>query len=383
MEIKLNEDQVEMRRQARRFFDKECSMDYVREMFEDPRGFTDDIWRKMVEMGWTAMLLPEAYGGLEMEIMDLCVVIEEMGRSVIPGPFFSAVLLAGEAIKSAGNDTQKQEYLSGIASGELRGTLALNEPDGGADPDYVQMGANLVEGDFILNGTKIFVLDAHAADFLVVAARTSPGDDPSNGISLFLTDPKSPGITITPFITMDGTRKQCAVEFKDVRIPQERLLGERNQGWGYLSKILSRAQVALAAENVGGAEKCLEMAGQYAKERVQFGQQIGAFQAIKHPCAQMFVEVESSRSLLYWAAWNQDYGNVKDAQLSALAAKVYCSENYKNTACRAIQILGGIGFTWEHDLHLYLKRAKANEVIFGDPLYGREEMVRIFEGEKG
>ncbi len=382
MKIKLNEDQVEMRRQARRFFEKECPMGYVRAMFEDQRGFRDDIWDKMVEMGWTAMLLPEAYGGLEMELMDFCVVLEEMGRAVIPGPLFSTVLLAAETIKEAGNEAQKQKYLSGIATGQLRGTLALSEPDSGADPDYVQMATNSTEDGFVFNGTKIFVLDAHTADFLVVAARTSPGADPSVGISLFLIDPKTAGISITPLITMDSTRKQCVVDFKDVRVPPEGLLGERDRGWSYLSKVLNKAQVGLAAENVGGAEKCLEMATQYAKERVQFDQPIGAFQAVKHPCAQMFVGVESSRSLLYWAAWNQDHGNTKDAKLSSLAAKVYCSENYKNGACATLQILGGIGFTWEHDLHLYLKRAKANEVALGDPVYNREEIIRTIEGER-
>lgn len=382
MEIKLNEDQMEMRRQARRFFEKECPMSYVRAMFEDQRGFTDDIWNKIVEMGWTAMLLPEAYGGLELDVMDLCVVFEEMGRAVIPGPLFSTVLLAGETIKEAGNDAQKQKYLSGIATGELRGTLALSEPDSGADPDYVQMAANSTENGFVLNGIKIFVIDAQTADFLVVAARTSRGVDPSTGLSLFLIDPKTAGIAITPLITMDSTRKQGMVEFKDVRVPPERLLGVRDKGWSYLSKVLNRARVMLAAENVGGSEKCMEMATQYAKERVQFDQPIGTFQAVKHPCAQMFVGVESSRSILYWAAWNQDYGNANDASLSALAAKVYCSKNYKNVACATLQILGGIGFTWEHDLHFYLKRAKANEVALGDPLYSREEIIRTIEGER-
>jgi alkylation response protein AidB-like acyl-CoA dehydrogenase len=382
MEIRLNEDQVEMRRQARRFFENECSMDYVREMFEDPRGFTDDVWNKMVEMGWTAMLVPEAYGGLEMEVTDLCVILEEMGRAVIPGPLFSTVLLAGEIVKEAGNEAQKEKYLSGIATGEMRGTLALSEPDGGADPGYVQMAANSAGDGFILNGTKLFVLDAATADFFVVAARTSTGEDAADGISLFLVDPKSAGISITPLIAMDSTRKQCAVEFKDVRAPREWLLGELDKGWSYLSRVLSRAQVGLCAENVGGAEKCMEMATQYAKERVQFDQPIGAFQAVKHPCAQMFVGVESSRSILYWAAWSQDNGNAHDATLSALAAKVYSSEFYKNIACSALQILAGIGFTWEHDLHFYLKRAKANEAALGDSMYNREEIVRILEGEK-
>lgn len=380
MDIKLNEDQMEIKRQASRFFENECPMEYVREMFEDPRGFTDEIWNKMVDMGWTAILLPEAYGGLEMELMDLCVVFEEMGRAVVPGPLFSTVLLAGETIKTAGNDSQKQKYLSGIAEGKLRGTLALSDPESGADPDYVQMAAIRTHDGFVLNGTKIFVLDAQSADFLIVAAKTSVAEDARGGISLFLVDPKSNGISISPLKIMDATRKQCVIEFNNVKIPQEDLLGERDLGWTYLSTVLGKVQVALSAENVGGGQKCMELASQYAKERVQFDQPIGAFQAVKHPCAQMFVGVESSRSLLYWAAWSQDHGKNQDAKLSALAAKVYCSETFKNTACATLQILGGIGFTWEHDLHLYLKRAKANEVAFGDSLYCREEIIRTLEG---
>ena len=382
MKIRLNEDQLEIQRQARRFFDKECPMEFIRDMFEDERGFTHDLWRKMAEMGWTAMLVPEAYGGVEMGVMDLCVVFEEMGRSLAPGPLFSTVLLAGETVKEAGNHIQKERYLSGIATGELVGTLALSEPDGGADPDYVQMEARSANDGFVLNGRKLFVPYAASADFLVVVARTGSGKDKWDGISLFLVDSKIPGISITPLIVMDSTRKQCMVEFRDVHVPEEGLVGDKDKGWRYLSRVLNRARVALAAENVGGAEKCLEMATQHAKERVQFNQPIGAFQAVKHPCAQMFVGVESSRSALYWAAWNQDEDNAKDAALSALAVKAYSSENFKNIACSALQILGGIGFTWEHDLHFYLRRAKANEVALGDSYYNREEIVRLIEDDE-
>jgi alkylation response protein AidB-like acyl-CoA dehydrogenase len=382
MDIKLNEDQQEIARQARRFFENECPMDYVREMFEDDRGFTDAVWGKMVEMGWTAMLLPEAYGGLEMDLMDLCVVFEEMGRAVIPGPLFSTVLLAGETVKEAGSDAQKEKYLSGIAAGELRGTLALSEPDSGADPDYVQMEVKEAGDGFVLDGTKLFVADAHTADFLIVAGRTKAGSTAAQGLTLFLVDPALEGVSISLLPTMDATRKLCAVEFKKVQVGQQDVLGERDQGWTYLTKVLRRAQVGLCAENVGGAQRCMEMATEYAKERIQFDQPIGAFQAVKHRCAQMFLEVESSRSLLYWAAWCQAQEDAKEAALAASAAKAYCSENFKNVACAAIQILAGTGFTWEHDLHFFLKRAKANEVSLGDPAYHREEIIRIMEGEK-
>jgi alkylation response protein AidB-like acyl-CoA dehydrogenase len=382
VKIKLNDDQVEIARQASRFIENECPMEYVREMFEDPRGFADDSWRKMVEMGWTAMLLPEAYGGLDMDLMDLCVILEEMGRSVTPGPLFSTVLLAAETVKAAGDETQKERYLTGIAEGKLRGSLALSEPDGGADLDYVRMEARS-EGDrFFLSGTKLFVPDAHTSDFLIVAARTGEVDDSGDGISLFLLDSGAEGISISLLPTMDSTRKLCAVELKDVSVRQEDMLGKQGRGWDYLQTSLRRAQVGLCAESVGGAERCMRIATEYAKERIQFDQPIGAFQAVKHRCAQMFLEVESARSLLYWAAWTQDNGDSKEAALSASAAKVYCAENFKNVACAAIQVLAGTGFTWEHDLHFFLKRAKANEVMMGDPVYHREEIARIMEEEE-
>ncbi|MBU2551785.1 MAG: acyl-CoA/acyl-ACP dehydrogenase [Proteobacteria bacterium] len=381
MKVELNEDQVEIARQARRFFENECSMEFVRRMYEDDRGFTDELWGKMVEMGWTAMLLPEAYGGLDMELMDLCVVLEEMGRAVVPGPLFSTVLLAAEAIKAAGNEAQKEKYLSAIASGELRGTLALSEPDSHADLDYIQMEAKADGDGFLLDGIKLFVPDAASADFIVLAARTKPGSDAAGGVTLFLLDVGTAGLTVSPLPVMDGTRRQCAVECKNVRVGPDQVLGRVNQGWSCLSGVLRRAQVGLCAENVGGADRSMEIATQYAKERVQFELPIGSYQAIKHKCAQMFLEVESARSIMYMAAWAQDRGDPKEAALAASAAKAYTSENFRNVACAAVQVLGGTGFTWEHDLHLFLKRAKANEVALGDPVYHREEVVRIIEGE--
>jgi alkylation response protein AidB-like acyl-CoA dehydrogenase len=380
MDIKLNEDQIEIARQARRFCENESPMDYVRDMFEDERGFKDDIWAKMVEMGWTAMCIPEAYGGLDMELLDLAVVLEEMGRAVIPGPFFSTVLLAAEAIKEAGTDAQKEQYLAGIAGGEIRGSLALYEPDGGADLGYIQMDANMDGDGFVLNGTKLFVPDAHVADFLVCAARTEAGNDPAQGVSLFLVDLKAAGVSVSLLPTMDGTRKLCAVEFKGTKVNQEGIMGEPNKGWASLKRVLQRAQVGLCAESVGGAQRAMEMATEYAKIRIQFDQPIGAFQAIKHRCAQMFVEVESARSILYYTAWAQDHEDPKAAEIAVSVAKSHCSDVYRNTSASCLQVLGGTGFSWEHDIHLYIKRAKANEVALGDPVYHREQVAQLITG---
>lgn len=377
MDIQLNEDQVEIARQARRFCEKESPMSYVRAMFESDRGFTDEVWNKMVEMGWTAMRIPEKYEGLGLELLDLALVLEEMGRAVVPGPFFSTVLLAAETLIEAGSEAQKKHYLTGIAAGEMRGTLALYEQDGGADIGYIQMGAVADGEDFVLNGIKLLVPDAHTADFLICAARTEPGDDPETGVTLFLVDPRADGVCISLLPTMDGTRKLCAVEFRAVRVNGDGVLGTPNQGGGALRRALQRAQVGLCAECVGGSQQAMEIASEYAKVRIQFDQPIGAYQAIKHRCAQMYVETESARSLLYWAAWAQDHGEAKEAAIAASVAKAYCSEVYRNTSTSALQVLGGTGFSWEHDIHLYLKRAKANEVALGDPVYHREQVARF------
>ena len=377
MDVSLSKVQLDIAKEARRFLDKECPTDYVRDMYEDERGFTDEIWAKMIEMDWMRVHIPEQYGGIGMDQMDLIMVLEEMGRAVFPGPFFSTVLLAAEAIMEAGNDSQKERYLPGIAAGEIRGTLALYEPDGGADLGYIQMEARADGDGFVLDGTKISVPDAHVADFLVCAARTKPGSDLTQGITLFLVDLSADGVSVSMLPTMDGTRKLCAVDFTAVQVSPEAILGEPHKGWKHLRRVLQRAQVGLCAECVGGAQRAMEIATEYAKIRVQFDQPIGAFQAIKHRCAQMYVEVESSRSILYWAAWAQDHGDTKEAALAASVAKAYCSETYTHVSTAGIQILGGTGFAWENEMQLYLKRAKANEQALGDPIYHREQVITL------
>jgi alkylation response protein AidB-like acyl-CoA dehydrogenase len=228
---------------------------------------------------------------------------------------------------------------------------------------------------FTLSGTKLFVPDAHVSDFLVVAARSREGEDPFDGISLLVVDAGARGLTVSLLPTMDATRKLCAVDFEDVEVGPEAILGNPHEGGPALRRVLQRAQVGLCAENVGGAQRAMEIAVDYAKVRVQFDQPIGAYQAVKHRCARMFEEVESARSLLYWAAWAQDQPDPEEAALAVSAAKTYCSEVSRNVATSAVQVLGGTGFSWEHDIHLYLKRAKANEVTLGDPVFHREQLA--------
>jgi alkylation response protein AidB-like acyl-CoA dehydrogenase len=374
MDISLSKAQKDIAKEARRFLKKECTIDFVHEMYEDESGFTNDLWDKMAAMDWMAMRIPETYGGIEMEQIDLNLVLEEMGRAAVPGPFFSTVMLAAEAILQAGNKAQKERYLASIADGKLKGTLALYEPDSGSDPGYIYMEARADGNDIVLNGTKLCVPDAHLVDIMVCSART---DD---GITLFVVDTAADGLKITPLPSMDATRRLSTVEFGNVRLGPDSILGERNQGWEPLQRVLQRAQVGLAAECLGGAQYAMETATDYAKVRVQYDQPIGGFQAIKHRCADMLVAVESSRSILYWAAWAQDHADEKEAALAASAAKAFCTEAFTKVAGGAIQVLGGTGFTWENGMHVYLKRAKANEAAFGDPEFHRERVVQLLTG---
>lgn len=380
MDVRFNEDQIEIARQARRFFENECPIAFVRQMLEDDRGFSEELWAKMAELGWLGMRIPEEYGGLGMGMTYQAVLLEEMGRALLPGPFFSTALLAGEAIMGMGSEEQKGRYLPAIASGEVRGTVALSEPDGGGEIGYITMTALQDGPEFVLNGTKLFVPDAHHAAFVICAVRTLEGVEPIQGVSVFLIPLPADGLSVTPLSVMDRTRRLSALTFTNVRVDPSHLMGKLHEAWTPLSRVLQRAQVGLAAESVGVGQRGMEIATDYAKIRVQFDQPIGGYQAIKHRCARMFQEVESARSLLYWAAWAQDHEDPHEAALAASAAKAYCSEAAERVTAGAVQVLGGTGFSWEHDIHLYLKRAKANEVALGDPVYHRERVALLIAG---
>lgn len=379
MDIQLDKVQQNIVKEARRFLEKECSIDYVREMYEDEQGFTDDLWSKMSDLDWFNIRIPEEYDGMGMDQIDLHVLLEEMGRAVMPGPFFSTVILAAEAIMEAGSDSQKKDYLPKIASGEIRGTLAFQEPEDGTGSYNVRMEARPVGEAFVMNGTKLFVFDAHAADFMICAARTEKGEDPSQGVTLFIVDLHRSSISVSPLPIMDKTRRLCSVDFKDVRIGKDMILGEVNKGGQPLHRVLKKAQLAICADSVGGAQKVLEATTMYAKTRMQFNSPIGAFQAIKHKCARMMADIEASKSLAFYAAWAIDKLNDFESEIAVSAAKAYCNDAYRNATANGVQIHGAIGVTWENDMHLYLKRAKMNECQFGDTLYHRENLARLFD----
>jgi alkylation response protein AidB-like acyl-CoA dehydrogenase len=363
-----------LRQSVRGFLDAECPMTYVRQMMEDERGYSEDQWKKMAELGWTGLIIPEQYGGAGLNMVDMVVVLEEMGKVVTPGPFFASVILGGLAIDLGGTDAQKQRYLPDLAAGKIKATLAQVEESGRWDAQGIGLTAKAAGGGFSLNGTKLFVHDAHNADILIVPART--GGSGTDGVTLFIVDAKAKGVAIRLLKTMDQTRKLCEVTFTEVAVGKDAVLGGVGAGWALLDRVVDRAKVALCAEMCGGAQKVLDMSVEYAKVREQFGKPIGSFQAIQHKCANMMVQVESAKSATYYAAWAVA-NDVAEAHLAACMAKAYCSDAYRFVSAEGIQIHGGIGFTWEHDMHLYFKRAKGSEVTFGDATWNRELVAQV------
>ena len=379
MDFGFSEDQELLRDSARKFLDAECPTTFVRKMMEDDSAHATELWKKAAELGWMGILIPEEHGGIGGSFLDLVVVMEEMGRSLMPGPFLATVLLGGPAVLAGGSDEQKAAVLPQVAAGELVMTLAQAEKSGRYDAGGIGLPATARGSDFVLSGEKLFVPDAHVADRMVVAARTGSPDAPAEeGITLFLVDAKSPGIEITQLKTVDMTRRQCHVAFQDVAVAGSQVLGEVGRGWPILQRVLDQAIAGLCTEMVGTGQQALDMAVEYAKERVQFGKPIGSFQAVKHKCVDMMVQVENARSLTYYAAWTVDE-NVDEASQAVPMAKAYCSDMCKTVTSEAIQVHGGIGFTWEHDMHLFYRRGLASEAAFGSAPTHREVVARTLD----
>ncbi len=369
MDLGLNEEQEMLRKSAREFLSKECPKKLVRELDESDSGLSKELWKKMAGLGWMGLPFPEKYGGNGGTLLDLTVLLDEMGYNIVPGPFFATVVLAGFTLLEAGSEEQKQTYLTGICSGKTIMTVALTELDGTYLPESVETAAEAKGDQYVLKGTKLFVPDANVADFLLVAVRTKKSTDPADGISIFIVDVKSPGVKVTLLKTL-GRDKLCEVVFDNVKVPSKNLMGKLNEGWPVIKSILRKAAVAKSAEMVGGAQASLDMAVSYAKERVQFGRPIGSFQAIQHYCANMVTDVDGSRFITYKAAWTESEGLPSDMEVSM--AKAWTSEAFKRVAVLAHQIFGAIGFTMDHDMHLYFRRAKAGELAYGDADFHRE-----------
>jgi alkylation response protein AidB-like acyl-CoA dehydrogenase len=376
MNFAFSEEQEQLRDAVRKFMESKSASAEVRRLMETTEGYDPAVWAQMAnELGLQSLHIPEEYGGQGFTFVELGIVLEEMGRVLLCAPYFSTVCLAANAILNAGTDEQKAELLPGIAGGDTIAALAFTEPSGKWDASGITLEAKPSGGDsgdsYTLTGTKHFVIDGHTANLVVVVARTE-GSSGEDGIGFFVVDGDASGLTRTPLATMDMTRKQARLDFDGVAA---RPLGDVGNGWAALSKTLDQAAVAISNESIGGAQKCLEMSVEYAKVRVQFGRPIGSFQAIKHKCADMLLEVESGKSAAYYAA-GAAAEDSDELPTVAVLAKAYISDAYFHAASENIQIHGGIGFTWEHDAHLYFKRAKSSEILLGDATYHRELLAQ-------
>ena len=358
---------------ARDFFEKEVPKSLVKQMAEDEKGNPPELWQKMAQLGWLGLVFPEKYGGSEGNIIDLIALEEEMGRACLPGAFFSTVLLGGLFVLNAGSEEQKKDLLTRIGKGEVILTLALTEPSASYAASGVETTAVADKDDYIISGTKLFIPDAHIADYIICIARTKKGTKPEDGITAFLVDRKSAGITCTLLKSIAGD-KLCEVVFNKVKVSKKNIIGKLDQAWAPLEQTLQQAKLAKCAEMVGGAQKALEMAADHAKKRVQFDRPIGTFQAIQHLIANSMMDVDASRFLTYEAAWKFSEGLPCAKEIAM--AKGWTSEAYQRTTATGEQILGGIGYTTDGDMQLYYKRAKAAELTLGDGKFHRDLLAK-------
>lgn len=370
MEFELNETQKLFQRSARELFAQECPPTLVREMIEKNEPYSDAVWKLLVDQGWTGLIFAEEDGGLGLGMVEMAVAFEEMGRALLPGAFLSTVALAGSLIEKACSPEYRATRLQAICEGQSKATVALLEESANWNPDAVTMTATPVEGGYRLTGEKLFVSDASAADCIVTVVGAGPG------LVLAFVDAKAPGVTIKPMPGLDATRSLSAVEFNDVMVNTEDVMADSAKARAAIEHALDVATLALSAEMVGGMQWLLEASVEYAKTRKQFGKPIGQFQAVQHHCANMLLMTESARSAVYYAAWVMG-NDPEQAPLAVSMAKAYASDGYREVGNLAVQVHGGVGFTWDESVHFYYKRAKASELMFGDATYHRERIASL------
>lgn len=370
MQFGFTDTQQTLKNTARQFLTAECPLSDVRKQIETESAFDPVLWKKIADQGWTGIHFPEEYGGFGMGMVEVAAVMEEMGRMLLPGPYLSTVLLAGSVLDHAGTDAQKEQYLSPICSGEMKATFALLEESASWSTEAVRFQVCPTGDGFRLSGRKAFVPDAQVADVILCAGRV--GDE----LALFIVPAGSKGMTVRTTPAIDGTRKLYEVMFDAVDLAHDALLGRGDRAVAAVEHGFAVSTVGLVAEMVGGMQRLLEITVDYAKTRKQFGRPIGQFQAVQHLCADMLILTESSRSAAYFAAWALGE-NSPDAAAAVSVAKAYASDAYREVGNKAIQVHGGMGFTWENDVHLYYRRAKGSEIMFGDANFHRERLARV------
>jgi alkylation response protein AidB-like acyl-CoA dehydrogenase len=372
MNLELSEEQKILGESVARFCKTEVSMEMVRRLADHPKGMPDELWQKIAEQAWLGVLIPEPYGGLGLGVTELGIILEEMGRALVPGPYFATAALAAPAIVFGGNEALKSRWLERIAGGEIKATVGILDQDGQLGPDHVKTAAVKNNEGYVLNGKKFFVPDLAAADIAVVAARTGDAED---CVTLFLVETGAPGVSIEENRLTDSTSRSGQLVLKDVQVGHDSVLDTPDQGWEVVDRVLLIANVGIAAGSVAAAERVLRQAVAYARERKQFGVPIGSFQAVKHPLANLFAEIESARSAYHYAAWAVD-ARSSQARSAVAVARLTGTDAYRKAALISLQTHGGIGFTWEYDLHFHLKRAMHNQYFLGVPADYEQAVAR-------
>ncbi len=372
MDLRFAEAQEILRKMARDFLATECPKSLIRELEQSEKGYSPELWKKMAELGWMGLVIPERYEGMGYTFQDLTVLVEEIGRNILPGPFICTVTSTFPIIE-AGTEEQKKELLPKIARGELILTTALLEAEGVFGPSGITVSATAKGDNFVINGTKLFVEMAHVANYIICAVRTKSGSQSEEGISLLIVDAKTPGIKceVIPTIADD---KLCEVRFENVLVPKKNLLGKLDNAWPLVQMLLRKGAIIKCAESIGGMQACVEMTVAYSKERVQYDRPIGAFQALQHIMADMWTAMQTSRYLVYQAAWMESIGMPCEKQASM--AKAYVNDAYKNLTKWAVRLHGAIGTTYDHDISLYYRRSKSADVAFGGTDFHREIVAR-------
>lgn len=381
MNFDLNDDQLAMRSLAEKTLRNECPIEEVRKLSEKDDGYSESHWATMAEQGWMGIAIPEKYGGLGLGVIELIVIMEEIGASLCPSPFFASAVLGAQAILREGSEKQKEDYLPKVAAGEIKLTLAVCEDDTASGDFFIEGSAKKGDGNYVLSGRKLFVPYGNAADVVICALRTAGSPEDEEGISLFILNTRTDGIQCHMLQTMDQTTRLCEIILDNIVVPESALLGPLNQGGKILRRVIDYAIVAMSAEMLGGMRESFNLALEYAKIREQFGQPIGSFQVIKHYLADMMVMKENARSIIYYAACAMN-DDAEDKSLACSMAKAYCGDAFTHITNMAIQIFGGIGFSWEHNIHLYLKKAKNLSLTFGDSVYHRGQIADLISLSK-